>query len=413
MKNDRAINEPEHCIMRRGTAILIAAALVILSCTAENPSVPSDGANVDAVRSYPQKGILHDLSFTSWDAAKVRDASEADMLIFPVARCFSPDAQDIIAELKRLNPSTVILGKHTILGVNPLWPDTNYLQVSLPYEMEYYETVENDWSYTTAGDTLMLWRDIIFLKPIIDGELNRRLIVDLLDLMERYQIESGNVLDGVVYDYLMQSLYINYAIRDIVEGEPDLDSDGIPFIDDPEEAAYLIQWQKEYINEFRIRFGDDFILVANGHLPQDDAEIAGMLNGLFFEAFPNNLRSYTDREGLLRLLQFQEEGYLRKARGRTWTILTNVDGGQNNLFCCIASMIAGCFYAELHGTSAFTGWTLDINAGKPRSEYTMEGDVDGVLTVRRAFSHGEARISFITIGARWIVTFDEDSILGD
>jgi hypothetical protein len=386
---------------------------LILSCTPEDPSVPSGGDQTEVWRSYPEKGILHDLAFLSWDAEMIREASEADMIIFPVACCYSPYALEIIAEIKRLNPHSVILGKHTILGVNPLWPDTNRLRLTRPYEIDYYETVEDHWSYTTAGDTLMLWSDIIFLKPILDGELNRSLITDLLDLMQRYQIEFGNVLDGVVYDYLMQSLYINYTIRDRVEGEPDLDSDGIPFIDDPDEAAHLIEWQREYIIEMRSRFGDDFILVANGPLGQNNADIAGLLNGLFFEAFPNNNRGYTDREGLLRLLRFQEEGYLRKSRGRTWTIVTNNDGGQNNLFCCIASLLAGCFYTELYGRSAFEGWTLDITAGTPRSEYSMEGDIDGQLWVKRRFSRGEARISFVTIGARWIVTFEEDSILGD
>jgi hypothetical protein len=204
----------------------------------------------------------------------------------------------------------------------------------------------------------------------------------------------------------MYSVYINPACRPGVEGEPDLDGDLIPCGEDQDERELLMLWQKEYLREFRERFGDDFIMVGNGRPPQEDAELAGLLNGIFYESFPNGPWYLTDRQGFLRLVDNQREGFLSAAKGRTWSILANHQLEQNNYFCLVSSLLAGCLYTELHGSYTFTGWTLSVEAGLPAGEISIEESIDGHLTASRPFRNGEARISFNPNGGRNEVVFE-------
>lgn len=386
--------------------ILVLIALISCSCSVEDPSSQSETDPYLPHRGYPEKGVVHIQSFIDWDPETLRDVAQAEMVILPIDWCFSPETEGILGELRQLNPGIQILGYQVVLGVYTLWPDTSYLQATLPYNLDYYQAVTNDWAFTTTGDTLMIWRDLIFLNPIDGDEMNRSLIDTLVDLIEEYQSQTGDALDGIMHDYFMYRIYINPTIRHLVDGEIDLNGNGVIIDDDTGEQALLYAWQKEYAREIRNRLGEDFIQIANGRPPQEDAELAAMLNGIFYENFPNLRWQLTDRDGLLQLLQHQEEGFLSTAKGRTWSILTNEYGGQNNLYCLVSSMLADCFYTEMHTPYVFTGWTIDIRAGVPQQSTILEGRVDSILTVKRAFGLGEARISFLPSGQRSEVTFE-------
>jgi len=96
------------------------------------------------------------------------------------------------------------------------------------------------------------------------------------------------------------------------------------------------------------------------------------------------------------------------AFGRTWSIVTNDAIDYNNYFCMISSLLTGCLYTELYGNAAFSGWELELDPGTPLSDLVVEGRADSVLTYRRAFSRGEARISFANYGGRISTQFIED-----
>ena len=183
--------------------------------------------------------------------------------------------------------------------------------------------------------------------------------------------------------------------------------------EDEDERELFVEWQREYARAIRERFAEDFIQVANGRLPQEDAELAGLINGVFYELYPNNPWGMTDREGFEVLLANQAPGYLREAKGRTWSILTNDVYSSNNMFCLVSSLLADCIYTELYGTCTFAGWTLDVRTGSPAGARTAEGDPDSLLTYRRPFRFGEARISFLPSGRRSEVTFDTEGSGGD
>jgi len=387
-------------------ALLVAAALIPLSCGAGDPASPGSGTPIHITSGYPQRGVVHGASFLSWDSETIAEAARGKIMIAPIEFYFAPAAEDIISELKSLNPDIRLLGYQLVMGVPTLWADTSGIAGQPSYKREYFEAVVDDWAYTTTGDTLMLWPDLIFLNPIRSDAVNRTLIAELVGLIEKYQSLSGGVIDGMMHDYFMDGPYLSPYVKEHVSGEIDLDGDGAVFVDDSTERDLLIAYQKEYASEIRRRLGDDFIQVGNGLLPHTDGELASILNGIFYEDFPQCRIGLTDRDGLQRLLAHHVKGYLAEARGRTWSIVTNERGLGNNMFCLVASMMAGCLYTELHGENLFTGWTLNVWGGDPRGGIIREGHADSLLTFRREFRYGEARMSFLPSGRRSEVVFE-------
>jgi len=375
-------------------------ALALVACGCGDTSTDPPPAAV--LRVYPEKSIVHWKSFSSWDTGTIEAAAESNLIIFPLAWCYSTESRGILSEIRRLNPDIQIIGYQSVLGVSTLYPDTSYLRTTIPYVLDHYNAVRDDWAWTTAGDTLMIWKDIITLNPIKNGALNVDLIEKLVDLIDECQSTSGAPVDGIMHDYFSTYPYINPAIRDSVLGDVDFDGDGVIFDDDTDEQNLFYLWQKEYAKAIRERFGNDFIQIGNGRPAHEDAELAHYLNGIFYELYPNNCWSWTDRDGLLRLLENQRDGYLSKAKGRTWSLCTNERGNanSNNIFCLLSSLVAGCLYTEMQGSYIFSGWTLDVEPGAPTGSVTIEGSVDSILTVRRPFEKGEVKLSFYNTGRR-------------
>ncbi len=395
--------------MRSFLIIVVAAAAFSLACS----SSPSDPEELQRssypFEQYPMRGITHWSNFFEWDETTVAEAARAGLLIFPIERCFSPDATDIISRLRELNPDIKILGYLTVLQVKELYPDTAYLASTLPWELEYYRTLEDNWAWSTTGDTFHVWPGLILLDPITEsGEGDTRLMNDIVDMLEKYTDAWPGAIDGVMHDYIMYQPYIS-PYNDNVEGELDLDDNGILIGDDDNEREVYLQWQKDYVAAIRSRLGPRFIQIANGRVPQEDAELAGYLNGIFYELFPNMCWGITDRAGFEILLENQAEGWLTEAHGRTWSILTNASIEYNNMFCMLSSMLTGCFYTELVDEYTFRGWSIEIDAGQPLSQLVVEGKADSILTYRRSFGGGEALISFNPTGGRRTWTFIENN----
>lgn len=386
--------------MHREKALLALIAVALVACGCGDTS--TDPPPVAVARVYPEKSVVHWKSFESWDTGTIEAAAESNLIIFPLAWCYSTESRGILSELRRLNPDIQIIGYQSVMGVTTLYPDTAYLRTTLPYVLDYYNAVRNDWAWTTAGDTLMIWKDLITLNPVKNGALNVELIEKLVDLIAEYQSSSGAPVDGIMHDYFSTYPYINPSIRDSVIGDVDFDGDGVIFDDDTDEQGLFYLWQKEYAKAIRERLGDDFIQIGNGRPVHEDAALAHYMNGIFYELYPNNCWSWTDRDGLLRLLENQRDGYLSKAKGRTWSLCTNERGNanSNNIFCLLSSLVAGCLYTEMQGSYEFSGWTLDVEPGTPTGPAVIEGSVDSTLTVRRPFANGEVKLSFYDTGRR-------------
>ncbi len=386
--------------------IFSALALALLAACAPNEAPDPPAAAPGA--AYPEKAVVHWSSFAEWDESTIRQAAQAEMIFFPMERCFSPESQAVLGELHALNPDILIIGYRSMMSVFALYPDTTYLREVLPYVLDYYNAVSGHWAWTTEQDTVLIWPGLIMLDPIVNGEPNTALIDTMVELIAAYQERTNGAIDGIMHDYFMYDAYLNPLVRETMAGEIDFDEDGVRHEDDAEERALFYEWQKEYVRAIRARLGDDFIQIGNGRPPQEDAETAGILNGIFYELYPNNPWYGTDRDGLFRLLENHSPGYLLPSRGRTWSVCTNENGllSSNNMFCLLSSLLAGCLYTELYGTYAFAGWTLDVAPGDPLGETAIEGSMDSILTVRRPFRFGEARISFVPTERRDEAVFD-------
>jgi hypothetical protein len=393
-------------IMHRHISIPVIALFACISCGAESPSPPDTLSGAFPSNPYPEKSVVHWAPFYHWTDETIGQAAQSKAIVVPMGRCFAEESREVIERLRELNPDVQILGYLPLLVSYMLPTDTTGLRDALPFVFDYYDAVKGNWACTTTGDTLVIWPEAVFLDPIVEDGIDRTLITKIVDLIETYQTDGGPPIDGIMHDYFMYSVYISPYSRPTVDGEPDLDGDGVPCGEDQDERDLLLLWQKEYLRELRARFGDDFIMVGNGRPPQEDPELAGLLNGIFYESFPNGPWCWTDRKGFLRLLDNQREGFLARAKGRTWSILANDQVEQNNFFCLVSSLLAGCLFTELHGSSTFTGWTLTVNAGDPEGEISVEGNIDSLLTASRPFRHGEARISFNPNGGRREVLFE-------
>jgi hypothetical protein len=396
--------------MRRLSIIWLLAASLTVAC-AETPTDAGPPVTTPSPSLvWPQKGIAHWRSFLEWDDETVRDAAEAGLIIFPMDFCLSPDAPPVLDRLRQINPAVRIIGYQMVLAVPELYADTLYLERVLPYALDYYRLVEDHWAFTTTGDTLSIWPGTIFLNPIPGGVPDAGLLDGIVDLLwEHVQAHPGQV-DGIMHDYFMYQPYINPSLES-VEGEIDLDGNGILVGQDAAERAMFLQWQKDYAAAMRNRFGPDFIQIANGRVPQEDAELAATLNGIFYEMFPNMCWGISDREGLRTLLRNLEPGWLTETQGRTWSIVTNAAVEYNNFFCALTSLLSGCFYADLRDWSVFDGWSIDLHPGVPVSDLIIEGKPDSFMTFRREFTRGEARMTFMNNGGRIYWQFDESDTL--
>ncbi len=388
--------------------LLAVPATILISCGGSPSSPGEDGLPPIAAGEYPEKGVVHWTSFLSWDEGKIEEAARSKMAIFPIQLCLSQAGGEIIGQMKSINPGIKIVGYQALLCVSELSSDTVSARASIPYSMDYYYLARNHWAFTTTGDTLSIWPGLIFLNPFTDGTADTAFMDKLVDLLDDHRRGRENSLDGIMHDYFMDRPYINPSLSGVVEGDIDLDGDGITIDGDAGEREEFLRWQMDFAGRIRSRFGPDFIQVGNGRVPQDNAELAGIINGIFYELYPNMCWGVTDRTGFQKLLANQADGYLAKAFGRTWSIVTNDAIDYNNYFCMISSLLAGCLYTELYDNASFKGWELELDPGSPGSGLTVEGRADSVMTYRRAFSKGEARISFANYGGRISTQFVED-----
>ena len=395
--------------MRLFLILLAVTAAALAACSQSHSEPVEPRGSSSPYENYPSRGITHWTDFSHWDDATTADAARADLVIFPVERCFSPLGTDIIARMRELNPDIRILGYLTVLQVKELYYDTTYLERYLPWELEFYRLVEDCWAWTTTGDTFSIWPGTIFLDPIDErGRPDDELITGIVDMLEEYTDAWPGAIDGLMHDYIMYQPYVS-PWNDNVDGDVDLDGNGTPTGEDENERDVFLRWEKDYIAAIRSRMGPRFIQIANGRVPQEDEELAGNLNGIFYELFPNMCWGITDRAGFEILLENQAEGWLTEAHGRTWSMVTNNTIEYNNMFCMLSSLLADCVYTDLAGAFNFTGWSIEINAGQALSGLTVEGRADSILTYRRSFSGGEALISFNPNGGRREWTFIENN----
>lgn len=325
----------------------------------------------------------------------------ADLVVF-ASPLFLGNGQTagMIDELRALNPRIKVLGyqlaQTSRISAGELGPDS-----ADPYSYDWYVATRPYWSFTTAGDTLSNWAGQAVLD-ILDPACRAAMI----DVIARYHREGHNRLDGVMWDYFGTSLWIPPDIAADTEGDPDLDGDGVPHFEDPDEQAALRAAQESLVRELRAEMGESFVQVFNGSRALSDSTFAALGDGMLYEIFPQvGFSSGSDKYRQALLPEnpnnlFAAGSWPRTRNGGPWLILSNnwqigftnpdgvvVDYNLGNLNRAVALLTGAA--AAYHSDGRITyGWPdVEVDLGEPLGPTEIDGD-----TYHRSFARGEITV---------------------
>jgi len=149
----------------------------------------------------------------------------------------------------------------------------------------------------------------------------------MLDVFLSHQRTSSNKFDGIYWDYFNVRLWIAPAVT-TMEGDPDMDGDGIGHFDDEDEMQAFRDAQYDWVAEVRAEMGERFIQIANGSRALRDSVFAHQFDGIFYELFPNvgygsgdNFRKALDPDQYNNL--FTTVSWPRTVNGGPWLILSH------------------------------------------------------------------------------------------
>jgi len=385
--------------------IVLAAALA--GCTTSPVAMAPDSVPIDpVVQQNPSLRIAvldHHLLGDLSDPAVMAKYARADILITqPDVFWGSPGLERKMELLRAANPDIKVLGWFRSKCVRIDWRDLDMSRGSYDYEL--YQAALPYLSYTTTGDTLQDWPGVVlfdFTQPAARDAM--------LDVFARYQATSPAKLDGVYWDYFNYELWIANDVT-TMEGEPDMDGDGVEHFSDADEKLAFQAAQVDWIQEMRARMGEDFIQVANGARALRDSTFAGLLDGMNYEIFPKvGFNSYTPYRTALDPAVFNNlwaaNRWLRTANGGPWQILENVwvpyMMDQNQVYRPINLGDINRAIALLTGSTVIhydlTGQhhagipDVEVNLGEPLGGVTIDGNV-----YTRAFEQGTVTVTMGT-----------------
>jgi len=266
--------------------LLAVTALILCGCTQ-----PTDPDNDSPHYGWPGPGVQTassnspimanvDFGYVDLTDPQTREQmAKADLLVLETSMYWSPLYNEgTFAEVRALHPNIKIVAYNCAHGTWARWGDVDpELQ---PFGYDWYTALRPYWTYTTTGDTMMTWTGRIAVN-ILDPNCRAAMIGVLLEHAPRW----SNRFDGVFWDHFNEFLWIPDYIPNL-EGEMDLDEDGIPHREDEDEMAAYRLASENLIQEVRAAFGDDFIQIVNGGRALVDSVFASMVDGMFYEHFP-------------------------------------------------------------------------------------------------------------------------------
>ncbi len=217
------------------------------------------------------------------DRNNIERIAKSDVFVFSAWYLWGHEQHEqhrVIEELKSINPELLVLA-YVLSKTSKLhWADDpigSYTRTLFDRTLPY-------WSYTTEGDTLMDWTNQVVLDV-----LNPDCRDVIVNTMEEFSQNSNNQVDGVLWDYFSFKIWIAPNIAEQVEGEPDMDQDGIPMVNDPDEIAAFQAGCDSLVILTTEVIGDDFIQVFNGPRAYSDSSFAVLGDGMYYEIFPNQV----------------------------------------------------------------------------------------------------------------------------
>jgi hypothetical protein len=382
-------------------------AAVLFGCsTSPIAMAPEPVPNDPVVQQNPSLRIAvldHHLLGDLSDPAVMAKYARADILITQPDKFWgAPGLERNMELLRAANPDVKILGFFRSKCVRIEWGDLDPARQSYDYDL--YHAALPYLSYTTTGDTLQDWPGVV-LFDYTRPEARQA----MLDVFAQYQASSPAKLDGVYWDYFNYELWISSDVT-TMEGQPDIDGDGVEHFSDADEKAAFQAAQVAWIQEMRARLGDDFIQVANGARALRDSTFAGLLDGMNYEIFPNvGFNSNTPYRTALDPTAFNNlwaaNRWLRTANGGPWQILENVwvprMQDQNQVLRPISLGDVNRAIALLTGSTVIHyDLTGQHHAGLPDVEINLGEPLGGVIVdgnlYTRAFEQGTVTLTMGT-----------------
>ena len=389
-----------------GPAVALVSMLALAACTM--PADPEPLTPEYGDRSSPPVEPDPTLQYAALDF-QIGDLTDpevmaryarVDLLITDPARFWDGGghAEDI-ALLKAANPDLKIIGFFRSKCVRLEWAGLS--AEDNPYCRALYEASRPYWAMTTTGDTAQDWTGVALFD--FTNPAARRA---MLDVFVAQQESSPYKLDGVHWDYFNNSLWISPDVH-TMEGDPDLDGDGIAHWDDEDELQAFRDAQVDWIQEMRAIMGEGFIQTVNGARALVDSNFASLVDGMLYEVFPNvglggseRYRAALDPGRYNNL--FAAHNWPRTRNGGPWLMLSNKNPGASfidsegqqrmldlgDLNRAIALLTGGVsMYYDQTGRHAAGIPSVELALGEPLGPVSIDGDV-----YRRTFAHGRIEL---------------------
>ncbi|MCK5879496.1 MAG: hypothetical protein KAH24_06945 [Holophagae bacterium] len=255
------------------------------------------------------------------DPAEMAKYTRADIVIVQCDQFWGRDNfEGRMALLRAAKPELKIIGFFRSKAIKTEWG----LQARgfQTYNYDLYQASKPYWCSTTTGDTLMDWPE-----AVVYDYTNPAARKAMLDVYLHYNNSSSNKFDGMYWDYFNEQLWIAPAVT-TMEGDPDMDGDGVGHWDDADEKQAFRDAQYDWIDEVQRAMGPDFIQIANGSRALTDSLFASKFDGMFYELFPNvgygsgaNFKKALDPNRYNNL--WAARNWPRTVNGGPWLILSH------------------------------------------------------------------------------------------
>ena len=257
------------------------------------------------------------------------------------------------------------------MGVFALYPDTTYLRAASPMCSITTTRSADDWAWTTArghahdleGSHHRSIRSRTARLNIDAHRHDRRSHRGVSGAERRRRSTASCTITSVPTRTSIRSSGTASSARSTSTGTASSSTTT------RKSRTLFYLWQKEYAKAIRERFGDDFIQIGNGRPPQEDAGARALPERHLLRALPEQLLvAGPIATGSSASSKTSSDGYLSKAKGRTWSLCTNENGQTRTTTICSAFSRACSPAACTPSCTAsyvFSGWTLDVEPGAP------------------------------------------------
>lgn len=390
-------------VRRNFLAVLVMALAASLGCGGG-----SGPAGVDPPATPPPPGqnaslrqAIVDYRYLACADSDVVALARADLVVLDATTIWSivPNA-DLCARLRAANPSIKILAYLPAKNTRVPWAAVD--PVREPFGHAWHEALAPYRCWTTAGDTLLDWPNS-WVVNILEPECRRRLV----DVVASFQESRANKVDGVFWDYFGPTLWISPMVAPTMEGDPDMDGNGIGHFDDPAEMAGFRAASTALLEQMQQELGAGFIQIVNGTRAATDSTFAALTDGMFYELFPTqNFHPGPDMRLALEPTRynnlFAARHWPRTRNGGPWLILSNPtpcyyfdDQYQRTLLDLddinrVVALLTGATVSYSSNGQMRYGWpAVDLALGEPLGGVTWDGE-----TISRRFARGSVTATF-------------------